>query len=52
MKVIVISRNSFNVTEYNNASKIELSGNSYTITVSGTAFVYAAADYIVRIIGG
>lgn len=52
MVVVVISKSSFNIIEYANAKKVEVSGSNYVVTYgTSTTATYAQADYIVRIVG-
>lgn len=49
MKVVVISKNSFNVVTYNNVVSITKSGTNYVIN-DGTYHTYEIADYKVAIV--
>ena len=50
MRVLVISKTSFNVIQYDTVSNIAYSSGTYTITNNGTNYTYAASDYIVNIL--
>lgn len=51
MKVIVISKTNFNVTQYDNVSSILKSGTTITITViGGSSATVNSTENIVRII--
>lgn len=49
MKVLVISKNSFDVIQYNAVSNIAYSSGNYVITNNGTSYTYAGANYIINI---
>ena len=50
MKVIVISKNSFNTLELANVSNIAFSSNTYTITAGGVTTTYSADNYRICVI--
>lgn len=49
MRVLVISKTSFDITQYNLVSNIAYSSGNYVITNNGVAHTYSAADYIINI---
>lgn len=49
MRVIVISKNPFNVVTFNNVTSITISGTNYVIN-DGTAHSYAIANYKIAIV--
>lgn len=50
MKVIVISKNTFNTIELANVSNIAFASNTYTITAGGTTSSYNADDYRIAVL--
>ena len=49
MRVLVMSKTSFNVIQHDAVSNIAYASGTYTITNNGTNYTYAAGDYIVNI---
>ena len=49
MRVVVISKNPFNVVTYNHVTSITISGSNYVIN-DGTAHSYAIASYRIAIV--
>lgn len=50
MRIIVISKTSFNREDLENVSNIAYSSGTYTITADGTTHTYIAANYMLMII--
>ena len=50
MKVVVISKNTFNVIELTGVTNIAYASETFTITHGGGTATYAAADYRISII--
>lgn len=50
MKLIIISKTSFNMIELASVSAIVFGEDTFTVTASGTPHTYAYADYNIQII--
>lgn len=50
MRVLIVSKNSFNQVEYNNVSNIAYSAGAYVITSGGATYSYSASDYNISIL--
>lgn len=50
MKVLVISKSTFDVKQYNNVTNIAYTSGNYVITDGGNTYTYAAAGHIVNIL--
>ena len=50
MKVLVISKTSFDVTQYNAVSSITYSSGNYVIINNGVSHTFSAANYIINIL--
>ena len=50
MSVMIISKNSFNVTQLDSVSSISLSGTTFTIVAGGTTYTYSSEDYRISMI--
>jgi len=50
MKLIIISKSTFNMIELASVSAIVFGDDTFTVTASGTAHTYAYADYNIQLV--
>ena len=50
MKIIVLSKTTFNMIQYSNVSNIAFGADTFTVTDTGNTYTYAYADYNVQIV--
>ena len=50
MKILVIRRDGFGVTQLSNVSSITFASNIYSITAGGTTSTYSADDYLISVV--
>lgn len=50
MKLIIISKSTFNMIELTSVSNIAFGADTFTVTASGTAHTYAYADYNIQLL--
>lgn len=50
MKLVIISKTSFNMIELASVSAIVFGADTFTVTASGNSYTYAYADYNIQII--
>lgn len=50
MKLIIISKSTFNMIELSSVSAIVFGADTFTVTASGTPHTYAYADYNIQFI--
>ena len=50
MKILIIRRDGFGVTQLNNVTSISFASNTYTITAGGTTSTYSADDYLISVV--
>ena len=50
MRVIIISKTSFNITQLTNVSSISFASGIYSVVAGGNTYTYAAEDYNISIL--
>lgn len=50
MKLIIISKSTFNMIELASVSSIAFGSDTFTVTAAGTTHTYAYADYNVQLL--